>query len=353
MSSACVPNVDALVVTALQLERTAVRRHLVDLTVAQAAGVVADVGRFPVSPRDLTVAVIETGAGNVDAALVVQRAESTWRPSRVVMTGVAGGFKDVAIGDVVGSSKVYWVEGGKETSLIRPRPDQASVSPELVQLARTVATDRRWLARADSVNGGDWPDAGRRPIAIVGPVAVGERVLADPSGRTAELIRDSYGDSLCVDMEDFGALRAAASGERAQTIAIRGISDLLLNKAQTDATGAQPLAAANAAAFVFELLALSANLSIVPSLATPATLLELAVELYPQGPLQAAVWERAGGDVSRLHLTGDGRTQWWHALRLLEHGGGGNLGHQDLLRIFAYDHPRHRTLANPLEEISR
>lgn len=345
-------NVDALVVTALQLERVAVRHHLVDLAAVRADGIVADVGRFAAGSLSLSVVVIETGAGNVDAALAVQKAESKWRPSQMIMTGVAGGLKDVAIGDVVASSKVYWIEGGKEAPHVRPRPDQAPVSPGLVQLARTVAADGRWRARAETAGGGDWPEAGRRPAALVGPVAVGERVLADPSGRSAKLIRDSYGDALAVDMEDFGALRAAATGERAQALSVRGVSDLLSDKTHTDAAGAQPLAAANAAAFVFELLALNAELSAVGSSASQAELLDLAVELYPRGPLEDAVWERAGGDVSRLELSGNGRTMWWHALRLLERGGGGDLEPRDLLRAFAEDHPRHPALSAGLRPTS-
>jgi nucleoside phosphorylase len=238
----------------------AVRAHLTEPRAVLVEGVVADVGRFEVGSGHLTVAVVETGAGSIDAALTVQRAEMGLRPRHVIMTGIAGGLKDVAIGDVVASSKVYWVEGGKEVPHVLPRPNQARVDSDLVQLARTVVADERWLARADRVGGGDWSAAGRRPAALVGPIAVAERVLADNAGRTATLIRDAYGDALCVDMEDFGALSGAASRGRALLIAIRGVSDLLHDKTNTDAAGAQPLAAANAAAFLFELLTLDAQL---------------------------------------------------------------------------------------------
>ena len=335
------PGVDALIVTALQLERAAVRRHLADVIVLREDGVVADTGQFAAGTTDLTVLVIETGPGNVSAALAVGQAVAAWRPSLVIMCGVAGGLKDVTIGDVVAASKVYWVEGGKEGPGVRPRPDQAPVSAEMVQLARTVAGGRNWISRAAGTGGGDWAAAGQSPAALVGPIAAGERVLADRAARTTQLIAESYGDSLCVAMEDFGALRAAAAGGVSQTLAVRGISDLLRDKAATDASGAQPLAAANAAAFVFEVLALLADLSPVAPRPASDSLLEVAVELYPQGPLQDAVWARAGGDVSRLPLSGSGRTQWWHALQLVKNGGG-NVGEADLLRVFAADYP-----ANP------
>ncbi|KQT48122.1 hypothetical protein ASG47_07030 [Devosia sp. Leaf420] len=44
--------------------------------------------------------------------------------------------------------------------------------------------------------------------------------------------------------------------------------------------------------------------------------------LYPQGPLHSHVWSRAGGDVSRLDLSGHGAAQWYAAVSLLERGGG-------------------------------
>src|SRR4051812_6334661 len=99
--------VDVLVVTALQLERRAVREHLRDLRADNESGLHADVGAFGHGNISHRVAVIETGAGNVDAAVLTARAEEAFRPAVVVMMGVAGGLKDVAVGDVVASSKVY------------------------------------------------------------------------------------------------------------------------------------------------------------------------------------------------------------------------------------------------------
>src|SRR5262249_46860521 len=65
---------DALLVTALPLERAAVRRHLTGLSQVARNGIVADAGRSPAGDRQLHVLVIETGPGNVNAALAVERA---------------------------------------------------------------------------------------------------------------------------------------------------------------------------------------------------------------------------------------------------------------------------------------
>ena len=41
----------------------------------------------------------------------------------------------------------------------------------------------------------------------------------------------------------------------------------------------------------------------------------LMPDLYPLGPMDQEVWARAGGDPSRLHLSGTGRALWFKALR--------------------------------------
>ena len=47
------------------------------------------------------------------------------------------------------------------------------------------------------------------------------------------------------------------------------------------------------------------------------------VELYPTGPSHNEIWSRAGGDLSALSASGNGRAAWHAALRMLSKGGGG------------------------------
>lgn len=343
---------DIVVVTALQLERRAVRAHLSDFEVEALSGLSADVG-WRASRREQRVAVVETGPGNVAAGLVAVRAEETFRPAYMFMLGVAGGVKDVSIGDVVASSKVYWIEGGKAGSMFKPRPDFAPVSGELVQLARAVAADGTWMAGSRG-RAGSWVDAGRAPVALVGPIVVGEKVVADRGSEAARLISRTYSDAVAVDMEDFGVLHGGAATERAKVLAIRGISDMLSAKASADRAGSQPLAAANAAAFLFSLIdRLPSSLSRaggvragVDEADASSEIVAVCCELYPEGPQQDALWERAGGDRSRLQPDGSGATRWWNAIRTLQNGGGGGtitLG--VLLGVMRSDYPGHPELA--------
>lgn len=337
-------DIDVLIVTALKLERLAVREHLTDVETETGSGLAADIGTSLTSPGQ-RIAIIETGPGNVNAGILTAKAEETFRPEYIVMFGIAGGVKDVAIGDVVASSKVYWVEGGKAADRFRPRPDFAAVSPSVLQLARAVSADNSWMGRIKS-SGGTWPGAGREPESFVGPIVVGEKVVIDERADVAQIISETFSDAIAVDMEDFGALRGGAVNERAKTIAIRGVSDLMAHKADADASGSQPLAAANGAAFLFELLdrlTSSTTLTAAEASAPPHAdrinqFVSVARRLYPAGPEQGALWERAGGDPSRLDREGAGATRWWHAIQLIENGGGGDISIESLLAQMRADY---------------
>ena len=75
------------------------------------------------------------------------------------------------------------------------------------------------------------------------------------------------------------------------------------------------------------------------------SLAELFARFYPTGPLHSEIWSRAGGDVSRLTLTGNGRAQWHSAVVLLNNGGGGT-SIDRLLREIASDFPDNLEVRN-------
>lgn len=73
---------------------------------------------------------------------------------------------------------------------------------------------------------------------------------------------------------------------------------------------------------------------------------EIMADLYPAGPTDQEIWARAGGDVSRLKLSGTGRASWFAALRTLRLGGGGqNISARALLEAAIGDFPHHPELA--------
>ena len=345
-----VHHVDALVVTAIQLERRAVREHLCSLDVMPIGSVVLDVGQFVEQHLRLRVAILEVGPGNIDASVLTTITTVELQPAMTMMVGVAGALKDLALGDVVASSKVYWAEGGKSLeSSVRPRPDSGLVSDRLVQAARRVAADDQWQARVS-----ERATQVRRPAAIVAPIVAGERVVASTKSGDAKRIREHFGDAVAVAMEDMGVARASAIAGAGEMIAIRSASDLIDGKAAADAAGSQPIAAANAAAFAFELLASSLPFQLFPSGSeTDWRLYEQAAALYPKGPIEKGIWERAGGDLAAITLGGTGRSMWWSALRQLDQGGGGpSITMTSLLAAMRDDYPHNesvRALADSAE----
>ena len=89
---------------------------------------------------------------------------------------------------------------------------------------------------------------------FVGPIAGGERVVASTRSATAEFLRKHYSDALAIEMEGRGFLEGVNINSLVLGGVVRGISDLLSDKAQADQAGSQPLAADSASAAAFEIL---------------------------------------------------------------------------------------------------
>jgi parallel beta-helix repeat protein len=239
----------AVILTALPVEYSAVRAHLSDLREhTHEQGTVYEEGTFQ-GEQLWDVALVEIGAGNVKTAAEAERAMQHFHPRVLLFVGVAGGLKDVCIGDVVIATKVYGYESGKAESEFQPRPHVFTASYRLEQRARAEARKDDWLKRLES------PTAEPKPLVRLGAIAAGEKVVASRGSDTSKLIQESYGDSLAIEMEGHGLLEAASINERVDALVIRGISDLLDKKAESDTQGSQEMAAANASAFAFELLA--------------------------------------------------------------------------------------------------
>jgi len=76
----------------------------------------------------------------------------------------------------------------------------------------------------------------------------------------------------------------------------------------------------------------------------------LMAELYPGGPEDQSIWERAGGDLSRLTLTGSGYAKWFSALKVLRLGGGGAISRFSLLQAAQEEFPHHPGLTAALSK---
>ena len=243
------PRSIAVIVTALTIEQEAVVEHLRDVSEEpEVRGSIYRRGIF----GSWDVIVAEVGAGNERASAEAERAIAHYSPEVALFVGVAGAVKDLQHGDVVASTKVYAYESGKdELGGFRPRPSVQIPNYALEQRARYEAGVSKWRQRIKGTS----DERNAKCVAKVGPIAAGEKVLASNRSQIFRFLRANYGDAIAVEMEGHGFLLGVQMNHPTQGIVIRGISDCLSDKDPVSDENWQPIAARNAAAFAFELLA--------------------------------------------------------------------------------------------------
>jgi nucleoside phosphorylase len=239
----------AVVITALGVEFQAVLAHLSDVREeVHRAETVYHVGILREGEVQWDIILLEIGPGNAGAAIETERAVQQYHPEGVLFVGVAGGIKDVRIGDVVAATKVYGYHSGKAKAEFEARPDVGWSDHGLVQRARAVRSSGRWTRR---IPGGS-PDPA--PAAYVEPIAAGEAVVAARRSAIFKFLRQAYGDAVAVEMEGRGFLEAVHRNLGVRALVVRGISDLVSGKRGADAAGAQVVASRHAAAFAVDVL---------------------------------------------------------------------------------------------------
>lgn len=239
--------IDIAIISPIEVEYHAVRRYLGEMKEQTIEGSVYETGQFRGRNQTYEVVIRQTGSKNTDIALATDKIIRCFHPAVVLLVGIAGGVKDVSLGDIVVGTKAYGYESGKVVDgALLARPESIPYDTDLLEQARSLARQPSWQQTTLL-----WK---KIPKIVFGPIASGDKVIASTQSPEYIFIKNNFNDTTALEMESIGFAKAAFPHKMVRIMNIRGISDLLDNKSHTDGEGGQETAAAYAAAFSFALL---------------------------------------------------------------------------------------------------
>ena len=236
-----------IILSPIEVEYACVRQFLSNRKSETKEGLVYETGFFQGKHQKYRLAIRQTGSKQADIALATERAIQHYPPDLIILLGVAGGIKDVAIGDVVVGTKAYGYESGKivKNGMVA-RPEALPYDHSLIEIARHLSRNETWYRLLNN---------NQKPIKVVfGPIASGDKVITSSNSPISHFLKQHYNDTKAVEMEAIGFSKALLPYPHIRSMNIRGISDLLDNKTQADLQGNQPKAIKHAATFTFTLL---------------------------------------------------------------------------------------------------
>ena len=229
-------SVDVAIITVLEEEYEAVYRLLKRVRKVtgsatldnQHAWVAGEVDSPYVQVPYSVALAMSSRAGTNAAVITTKNTLQAFNPRCVLVVGVAGGFGDLKLADVVVADRICAYEYGKVDRGFHPRPDLDSPTDAgLAAAARTLhARHPNWYGELDQ------PEQLRhlRPRIVVGKVASGDKVVDDPTDAFFASVMRSQPQLRAVEMEGAGAAAAIQDArETRRTVRfsmIRGISDL-------------------------------------------------------------------------------------------------------------------------------
>lgn len=285
-----------------------------------------------------------TDQTNYNAGIETERAISYFNPNYIFFIGVAGGLKDVKVGDIVIGQDVFGYERGKtdlikdgenQISIFKPRPKFGFSSYSMERIATNLAFSNEWKDKAEKIVNKEFHNEIK---VYTGTIASGEKVNADVRSDLHKFLSLNCSHALAIEMEGLGFLESCRAYPQIQSLLIRGISDLIKAKSEEDEKGSQEYATKNAAEFLFlflDKMALEQNSTSEVKQNRNEILLDVLCKLYPEGIRDNNVFKRAGGDLAKIKLNSTGFNQWFETIELISNGG--SISFVDLFKIMKED----------------
>lgn len=329
--------------TALALEQQAVVSKLIEVADYEhpITKTIYKVGNYYSNGIKLKIVVGRTNQTNINAGIETERIIQHFNPTYLFFLGVAGGLKDVKIGDIVIGTDVIGYERGKSKNNFLSRPQFGFSSYELEQKSVSYYNTSKWKELSTQIINTKFHD---KLTVKSGTIASGEKIVASPKSVLYKFIKYHFSHALAVEMEGLGFLEAARPYPLIKTLIIRGISDLIDDKEHSDLEGSQDYASNTATIFLFGFIDFLGIKQEVEILTIRQKLSEISTKLYPSGLRENAIWIRSGGDLSLINLNTNGKTQWIEALFLIEKGGGGKISFASLIQEIKIDYPNNESL---------
>ncbi|MFT4760616.1 MAG: nucleoside phosphorylase [Paraglaciecola sp.] len=197
--------IDIVILCPIAVEYTAVRKCLTNWSAQKIIqyDLPFELGQIEAGQKKWTIALFETGKYIDNVHVKTSQILHALHPSYLFLIGVAGGVKDVKIGDLVVGTFAYGYEKGKVSEKgFEARPRVIPFSQELIdeakQLSREISpTDYR---------------------IVFGPINSGDKVLASINAEQLSIIKKQYGDTIASEMEAIGFAEAAAKIKQLQML---------------------------------------------------------------------------------------------------------------------------------------
>jgi tetratricopeptide (TPR) repeat protein len=209
-------------------------------------GNVYDHGIFSTPEITWDILLGQIRAENIESAIEAERAISYFQPDVILSIGLAHGFKDVQICDVVAATKVYGYEYGRATGKgFQTRPEVGQSTHMLIERARAEARNTDWYRYLLSIR-----SESQTPKVFVAPLAAGEKEITS-SSKYGHFLENYYNDTIALDTSSSGFLRATYSNSHVEALIIRGIASTVT---VSDSIASRQKAAYHASAFAFTVL---------------------------------------------------------------------------------------------------